>query len=585
MNGDVDAQVSEGHGGGERARGADAFPPAGFVDRDGACALFGVSSRTWLTWQRDGRVTCGRLQPRPGDGHVVKLYPVAELERLRAELGQVGQPYPDPDRPGVWRVPLRGRLERREVLVDEQDLPGVRGRKWNWQERGDGTGGIVILARPQKPLHRMILGLTDPAARVSFANGDPLDCTRANLRVRTQAEVAHASRPARARGGKACGSAFKGVAFDGKCGTWRAAIRRDDLNATIGYFGDAAAAAEAYDDCARVWFGDGAYLNFPHRPSTDEGRARGQAVLGKAVARRRRRGRRVKRLARLLKRDARAADQQALAKTGSEPADTPVIGRHQARRLLGVPRATWARWAKRGWLAFGRRAGGRTVYPVARIKRLLEACGRLRAPRPDPERPDVWRVPLFGRGRRGPAVLVDASSLPLIESGWCAINGARAETEADAYVAVWSPATKDRRPLRRLVAGVADEGLEVYHHNGDPLDCRRANLVVATPAQRTYRKRKIAFVNGKPTTSQYKGVSWGRGKWVAMIHCGGTARYLGRHAREEDAAIAYDRAARELFGEHARLNFPDATEALLAAEAEDMAEPARWRRTGLGLVA
>src|SRR5688572_14210843 len=135
--------------------GGGAWPPAGFVDRHGAAAMFATSSRTWLTWQRDGRVTCGQLHRRPCDGHCVKLYPISELERLRAELGQVGQPYPDPGRPGVWRVPLRGQAARRAAMVDERDLPLVRGRKWNWQERSDGTGGVVILARPRKPLHRL----------------------------------------------------------------------------------------------------------------------------------------------------------------------------------------------------------------------------------------------------------------------------------------------------------------------------------------------------------------------------------------------------------------------------------------------
>src|SRR5947199_10484323 len=95
MNGDNNTEIVKGQSVSELARpgdasaAADAFPPEGFVDRRGACALFGVSSRTWLAWQRDGRVTCGRLHPRPGDGHCVKLYPVAELERLRAELGRI----------------------------------------------------------------------------------------------------------------------------------------------------------------------------------------------------------------------------------------------------------------------------------------------------------------------------------------------------------------------------------------------------------------------------------------------------------------------------------------------------------------
>jgi hypothetical protein len=164
-------------------------------------------------------------------------------------------------------------------------------------------------------------------------------------------------------------------------------------------------------------------------------------------------------------------------------------------------------------------------------------------------------------------VLVDAASLPLLDGGWCNLSAAPAGAPAAldrAYVALWSPAAKQTRPLRRLIMGLAvdpahpDEVLNVGHRNDDPLDCRRANLVVGTVAQRCYRKRKVLSVNGKPVSSEYKGVSWSKGgkRWMAMIHCGGKARYLGLHAREEDAALAYDRAARELFGEHARLNFP-----------------------------
>ena len=68
-------------------------------------------------------------------------------------------------------------------------------------------------------------------------------------------------------------------------------------------------------------------------------------------------------------------------------------------------------------------------------------------------------------------------------------------------------------------------------------------------AQRSYRNPKIESVNGQPTTSRFNGVSRHKrgGKWIAMIRCGGTARYLGLHELEEDAARAYDCAARELF--------------------------------------
>jgi hypothetical protein len=207
--------------------------------------------------------------------------------------------------------------------------------------------------------------------------------------------------------------------------------------------------------------------------------------------------------------------------------------------------------------------GGRKVYPVAQIKRLLEACGRLRPPYPDAEHSDIWRVPLVGRGIGGRReVLIDRSSLPLIEGGWCICGGMRADTGKDAYVMFWSPLMKQHRPLRRLIAEVTDDRFQVGHRNDDPLDCRRANLVVTTVAEKCYRNRKIESVNGKPVSSQFKGVSWNKNakKWIAMIRCGGTTRYLGLYVREEDAARAYDEAAGDLFGEHARLNFPASQE-------------------------
>lgn len=58
----------------------------------------------------------------------------------------------------------------------------------------------------------------------------------------------------------------------------------------------------------------------------------------------------------------------------------------------------------------------------------------------------------------------------------------------------------------------------------------------------------------------YRGVEWNqyKGKFLARIEpaTGRRGKYLGRFDSAVDAALAYDEAAREIYGEHAYLNFP-----------------------------
>lgn len=91
------------------------------------------------------------------------------------------------------------------------------------------------------------------------------------------------------------------------------------------------------------------------------------------------------------------------------------------------------------------------------------------------------------------------------------------------------------------------------HHNGDGLDNRRANLREATHAENQRNVRRPIH-----NTSGFKGVTLDKrsGKWTAQIHSSGRHLYLGRYTSPEDAARAYDDAAREHFGKYARVNFP-----------------------------
>lgn len=70
-------------------------------------------------------------------------------------------------------------------------------------------------------------------------------------------------------------------------------------------------------------------------------------------------------------------------------------------------------------------------------------------------------------------------------------------------------------------------------------------------------KEWVPLVIWETNTSGFRGVIFekGCGKWRARIRCNGKHKHLGLFEAPEDAAKKYDQAAREIFGENARLNF------------------------------
>lgn len=92
----------------------------------------------------------------------------------------------------------------------------------------------------------------------------------------------------------------------------------------------------------------------------------------------------------------------------------------------------------------------------------------------------------------------------------------------------------------------------VDHIDGDTLDNRRSNLRFATNAENSRNQRKTRHAR----SSQYKGVTRFRDKWMVQVIKDYKHMYLGLYRSEEEAARVYDAAALEHFGEFARLNFP-----------------------------
>ena len=94
----------------------------------------------------------------------------------------------------------------------------------------------------------------------------------------------------------------------------------------------------------------------------------------------------------------------------------------------------------------------------------------------------------------------------------------------------------------------------VDHINGNPSDNRASNLRSASQSE---NMRNVKVRSG--SSSRYLGVSWHKasGKWVAQLRAKDGKRFhLGTFSSEEDAAMAYDTAARSHHGAFARPNFP-----------------------------
>jgi len=117
---------------------------------------------------------------------------------------------------------------------------------------------------------------------------------------------------------------------------------------------------------------------------------------------------------------------------------------------------------------------------------------------------------------------------------------------------VGRPTLRKQVRMHRLIMD-APQGLEVDHINGIGTDNQRGNLRLCTHKQNRRNTRMCAH-----NTSGYKGVHWdkARQKWFAQIHIDDWPHFLGRYLEIEDAAKAYDAAAREIYGEFACLNFP-----------------------------
>lgn len=153
---------------------------------------------------------------------------------------------------------------------------------------------------------------------------------------------------------------------------------------------------------------------------------------------------------------------------------------------------------------------------------------------------------------QGKKTLVDENDYEQLSGyRWCAWNNGRGRWYAVTRVATGLDSPRQRNLyLHRLLMKATKQ--QVDHVNGDGLDNRRVNLRLCTTAQNAANRGRR-----EGTSSKYKGVCWAGdsvGKWKASVRENGKRKHLGYFTSQNEAAIAYNRAARVLHGEFARLN-------------------------------
>jgi hypothetical protein len=145
--------------------------------------------------------------------------------------------------------------------------------------------------------------------------------------------------------------------------------------------------------------------------------------------------------------------------------------------------------------------------------------------------------------------LVDDEDHPFVSQyrWWLSNNGYAVRTKPRS-----EPGRRGVILMHRELLGVEPHQI-ADHINGNRLDNRRENLRRATDAENKLNTGKPSH---RPMTSRYKGVVYVPRvrRWRAVIKANRKQRHLGYFKEEREAALAYNAAARELFGEFARLN-------------------------------
>lgn len=171
---------------------------------------------------------------------------------------------------------------------------------------------------------------------------------------------------------------------------------------------------------------------------------------------------------------------------------------------------------------------------------------------------DFRLVPLT----QGKHAIVDSSDFDLVSGlTW------QYSTHGYAVHSYHDRQTKKRKSIsmHRLILGVSDRSIHIDHISGNGLDNRRSNLRTCTHTENHFNRHRPY---GK---SRFLGVSFSdkEDRWTASLKAYLRQYWLGYYETEEDAARAYDSAAKYYQGRFASLNFPT-DDSILPLSKEDI---------------
>lgn len=147
-----------------------------------------------------------------------------------------------------------------EVTIDDEDAERILQFKWVYELHCRSKKPYILRKDKGKRvwLHREILGLpSGKHIQVDHINGDPTDNRKCNLRLCNRGADNAINRPKQ----KNNTTGYKGIFLRKESGKYRAAIRVNQKLIHLGQFDNPKDAAQCYNEAAKKYFGEFAYLN------------------------------------------------------------------------------------------------------------------------------------------------------------------------------------------------------------------------------------------------------------------------------------------------------------------------------------